>query len=111
MKIALRAVVVLLSFMLPAVAQLTPERQLARDVLKELIEINTTWTQGTRKADDAVVARLKRAGFADADINIVGPADNPKKANLLVRYRGSNPSLKPILLMAHMDVVEAKRED
>ena len=105
------ALVLALCSSLGVAQQLTPERQLAHDVFKQLIEINTTWEKGTRQIADAVAARLKAAGFADSDINIVGPADNPKKANLLVRYRGSNPSLKPILLMAHMDVVEAKRED
>jgi acetylornithine deacetylase/succinyl-diaminopimelate desuccinylase-like protein len=85
------------------------ERRLARDIYKELIEIKSGYTTGaTTPAAEAMAARLKAAGFPAADIFIGGAA--PHKANLVVRYRGSG-RLKPVLLLAHTDVVEAKRED
>ena len=60
------------------------------------------------KAAEAVAARLKAAGFPAADIQILGP--DPRKGNLVFRYRGTG-ARKPLLLLAHLDVVEAKRED
>ena len=70
-----------------------PANQLARDIFKQLIEINTTDSHGTRAAAEALAARLRAAGFPAADIQIVGPADNPKYANLVARYRGTNHSI------------------
>jgi acetylornithine deacetylase/succinyl-diaminopimelate desuccinylase-like protein len=86
-------------------------RKLARDILQELIEINTTDSVGsTTLAAKAMAKRFKAAGFADADMTIAGP--NDRKGNLVVRLRGKAGSkLKPILIIAHTDVVEAKRED
>src|SRR3954468_16015993 len=91
-------------------AQLAPHQQRAREIYKELVEINTTDTPAgsVTKAAEAVAARLKAAGFADADIHLLGPA--PNKFNLVVRYHGSGAK-RPLLLLAHLDVVEAKRED
>lgn len=84
--------------------------QLARDIFKELIEINTTDSSGnTTQAAEAIARRLKSAGFADADVKLLGP--NPRKGNLVVRYRGASSTRKPLLLLAHLDVVEARRED
>ena len=94
-----------------AAATLPPpeEQQLARDVYKQLIEIKSGFTTGaTTPAAEAMAARLKAAGFRESDIFIGGAI--PKKANLVVRYRGTG-ARKPILLLAHTDVVEAKRED
>ncbi|MBE3099213.1 MAG: M20/M25/M40 family metallo-hydrolase, partial [Planctomycetes bacterium] len=89
-------------------APVTPSA-LARDIFKELIEINTTDPSGsTTAAAEAMAARLKAAGFPAADVQVVGP--NPRKGNLVVRYRGTGAD-KPILLLAHTDVVEARRED
>ncbi len=86
-----------------------PERQLARDIYKELVEIKTGYTTGaTTPAAEAMAARLRAAGFPDADIFVGGPV--PKKANLVVRYHGSGRR-KPLLLLAHTDVVEALRAD
>ncbi len=88
------------------------ERELARSILKELIEINTTQSVGsTRKAAEAMAARLRSAGYEDRDISIVGPEGERK--NLIVRLRGASqgPARKALLLMAHTDVVEAKRDD
>jgi len=93
-----------------AAAQSKPYEQRARDIYKELIEINTTDTPAgsVTKAAEAMAARLKAAGFADADIHLLGPA--PAKFNLVARYRGTGAK-RPMLLLAHLDVVEAKRED
>ena len=86
-------------------------KMLAHDVLKELIEINTTDSVGsTTLAAKAMAKRFKAAGFTDADMAVVGP--NDRKGNLVVRLHGRPGSkLKPILIIAHTDVVEAKRED
>ncbi|HYL62150.1 MAG TPA: M20/M25/M40 family metallo-hydrolase [Candidatus Methylomirabilis sp.] len=85
------------------------EKQLARDIYKQFIEIQSGYTTGaTTPVAEAAAARLKAAGFSDADIFVGGAI--PKKANLVVRYRGTS-ARKPILLLAHEDVVEAKRED
>ncbi|HLJ46364.1 MAG TPA: M20/M25/M40 family metallo-hydrolase [Bryobacteraceae bacterium] len=85
------------------------ERQLAHDIYKEMIEIKSGFTTGsTTPVVEAAVGRLKAAGFPASDIFVGGAS--PKKANLVVRYHGTG-ARKPILLLAHTDVVEAKRED
>lgn len=87
----------------------TAAQQLARDVFEQLIEINTTESSGSATAAaQAMAARLKQAGFADSDIHVVGP--DPRKQNLIVRMRGTG-ARRPLLLLAHLDVVEARRED
>jgi acetylornithine deacetylase/succinyl-diaminopimelate desuccinylase-like protein len=84
-------------------------RKLAFDVFKQLIEINTTDSVGNvTTAAKAMQQRLLDAGFAPGDVVVAGP--NERKGNLVVRYRGKG-QLKPILLICHLDVVEAKRED
>jgi len=82
----------------------------AREIFKQLIEINTTDTPGgnVTRAAEAMAARLKAAGFADADVQVLGP--DPRKGNLVARLRGTG-ARGPILLLAHIDVVEARRED
>jgi acetylornithine deacetylase/succinyl-diaminopimelate desuccinylase-like protein len=88
---------------------LTARQQLAIDIYKELVEINTvTETGDTGRAADAVAARLRAAGFEGADVQVFKPA--PRKGNLVARLRGTG-ARKPILLLAHLDVVEAKPED
>src|SRR5436305_6410869 len=88
---------------------LTPQQQLAFDIYKELVEIDTTTATGdTKQAAEAMAARLRAAGFADTDVQVLSPA--PRKGNLVVRLRGSG-ARKPILLLAHLDVVPARRED
>lgn len=83
---------------------------LARDLLRELVETNTTHSTGsTTAAAEKVAARLRAAGFADADIRILGPVAN--RGNLVVRWRGRQSGKKPILLLAHLDVVEADPRD
>lgn len=86
-----------------------PDQKLTHDIFKELIEINTTHSVGnTTQAAEAMAARLKAAGFTDKDIFIGGPTD--RKGNLVATLRGSGKR-KPLLLLAHLDVVEALRED
>jgi acetylornithine deacetylase/succinyl-diaminopimelate desuccinylase-like protein len=85
------------------------ERQLARDIYRQFIEIQSGYSTGaTTPVAEAAAARLRAAGFSDADIFLGGAI--PKKGNLVVRYRGTG-ARKPLLLLAHTDVVEAKRED
>ncbi len=85
------------------------ERALARDIYKEMVEVKSGFTTGTTTPiAEAVARRLKAAGFPDADVFVGGAS--PAKANLVVRYHGSGRR-RPILLLAHTDVVEAKRED
>lgn len=85
------------------------DRVLSRDMLKELVEIKSGYTTGaTTPVAEAAAGRLRAAGFADADIFLGGPAAN--KFNLVARLHGKGAH-KPLLLLAHTDVVEAKAED
>jgi acetylornithine deacetylase/succinyl-diaminopimelate desuccinylase-like protein len=85
------------------------EQNLAKSIYKEFVEIKSGYTSGaTTPVAEAAAVRLRAAGFPGADIFIGGPV--PKKANLVVRLHGTGKA-KPILLLAHTDVVEAKRED
>lgn len=82
----------------------------ARSLFKELVEINTTESSGSSaQAAKAMAARLKEAGFPDSDVVVIEHA--PRKGNLIARLHGRDKSKKPILLLAHLDVVEAKAED
>jgi acetylornithine deacetylase/succinyl-diaminopimelate desuccinylase-like protein len=88
---------------------LSPQQQLAFDIYKELVEINTvTATGDTARAAEAMAARLRAGGFAEDDVHAFSPA--PRKGNLVARLHGTGQR-KPILLMAHLDVVPANRED
>src|SRR5262249_11390240 len=81
----------------------------AREIFQELIEINTTDSTGSvTAAADAIAARLKAAGWPADAVHVFGP--DPRKSNLVARFRGTG-ALRPLLLLAHLDVVEAKRED
>ena len=107
-----RPLLILFLFAATAGAQTTrpaAEKTLAHDIYKEFIEIQSGFTTGaTTPVAEAAAARLRAAGFSDADIFVGGAS--PRKANLVVRYHGSG-ARKPLLLLAHTDVVEAKRED
>ena len=85
-----------------------PHQKLARELLRELIEISTTVNVGSTKAAEAMAVRLRAAGFAESDVQMLGPS--PQHMNLVVRYRGKG-TLRPILFIAHLDVVEALRQD
>jgi acetylornithine deacetylase/succinyl-diaminopimelate desuccinylase-like protein len=95
-----------------AAAPLPPDadRQLARDMLKTLIEINTTHAHGSTEAAKAIQAWALTAGFSPGDVVLIAPPDQPTKGNVIVRYRGKRPG-KPVLFLGHLDVVEAKPED
>lgn len=82
---------------------------LAKEIFRELIGINTTQSGSATRAAEAMAARLRAAGFPEADMQIVGPV--PEKKNLVARLRGRNTGKKPILLLAHLDVVEADPKD
>ena len=85
------------------------DKQLTRDIFKELIEINTTEATGnTTEAAEAMAARLRKVGFTDKDIFIGGA--HPRKGNLVATLRGTGKR-KPLLCLAHLDVVAALRED
>jgi acetylornithine deacetylase/succinyl-diaminopimelate desuccinylase-like protein len=89
----------------------TSAQQQLRELYKELVEINTTDSAGScTVAAEAMHKRLVAGGIPAADIRIIVPPGGPKKGNLVVRYRGSGAK-KAILLLGHLDVVEARRED
>jgi acetylornithine deacetylase/succinyl-diaminopimelate desuccinylase-like protein len=89
----------------------TATREMAHDIFKQLIEINTTDSVGsTTVAAQAMAKRLLDAGFPKADVVVIGP--NDRKGNMVARYRGrAGSKLRPILIIGHTDVVEARRED
>lgn len=83
-----------------------------RALYKQLVEINTTLSVGScTSAAKAMAARLKAAGLADEDLQILAPPERPNDGALIARYPGSDTKAEPILLLAHLDVVEARRED
>ena len=84
-------------------------RQMIRDIYQQLVEINTTESIGNMTtAAEAMATRLRAAGFPAADVQVLAP--EPRHGNLVARLHG-NGSKKPLLLLAHLDVVEARRED
>jgi acetylornithine deacetylase/succinyl-diaminopimelate desuccinylase-like protein len=85
------------------------DRPLAREILEELVEIQTTGEQGTARAAQSLAARLIAAGFPKDDVHVIG--HDARTQNLVARFRGPNPSARAVLLMAHIDVVPARRED
>jgi acetylornithine deacetylase/succinyl-diaminopimelate desuccinylase-like protein len=108
--VAALALLCLACFGAPVRAQTrTAQQQLAVDIYKELVEINTvTATGDTARAAEAMAARLRAAGLSASDVQVFTSA--PRKGNLVARLRGTG-ARKPILLLAHLDVVEARRED
>jgi len=83
-----------------------------RGLYKELVETNSSWPDGScTVAAERMGARLKAAGYADADVQIIVDPAHPKEGNLTAILRGSNARLPAILLLAHIDVVGAKRAD
>ena len=95
---------------LAAASDLLPHQVLARELLRELIEIDTSDSVGDNTAAaQAMADRLLAAGFPAADIQVLGPVE--RKGNLVARYRGRDSDRKPLLLLAHIDVVEADPAD
>ncbi len=89
----------------------TGDQVLGREILKQLIEIDSTHAHGSTGVAKAIAARLTAAGFAAADVQFVAPPDHPTKGNVVVRLRGSDHAARPLLYICHLDVVEARRED
>ena len=87
-------------------------QRLARGIFQELVEINTTDSAGstTAAAEETMAMHLKTAGFALGDLRVLVPEGAPKHGNLVARLRGTGGA-KPLLLLAHLDVVEARPED
>src|SRR5690349_3344155 len=120
-RIRLRAILALapaalLTLHAAALAQqssFTPFQSLGRELLQEMVETNTEYSIGsTTKLAESLAARFRAAGFPAADVQVVGPdtGKDAKDKNLLVRYRGRG-ARAPILLIGHIDVVEAKPSD
>jgi acetylornithine deacetylase/succinyl-diaminopimelate desuccinylase-like protein len=86
------------------------DQELGRDMLKGLVEINTTHAHGSTEAAKAIQGWLLSAGFAPGDVTFLAPPDRPTKGNIVVRYHGKQ-SKDPVLFLGHLDVVEAKPED
>ena len=113
-SLAFTALVALAAPPLHAQQSLAPHQRLAREVYRELIEINTADSVGSvTRAAEAMARRFRAAGFPARDVQILVPPGKPTKGNLVVRYRGrGGPGAgKPILLLAHLDVVAALRSD
>jgi len=90
----------------------TPDEAAFRGIYKELVEINTTRSVGScTRAAEAMRAHLAAAGIAPGDMQILEPADRPQDGSLIAVLHGRDRLAKPILLLAHLDVVEAKREE
>jgi acetylornithine deacetylase/succinyl-diaminopimelate desuccinylase-like protein len=103
----MRFFAVLVSLM-PLYAQ-TSDQKLAREIFKQLIEINTTDSSGDNtRAAEAMADRFRDAGYPAGDIQVLAPM--PRKGNLVVRLRGTGAG-RPVLFLGHLDVVEAKRAD
>ncbi len=114
-RLALLAFASLALVVTPLGAQqaLTPYQQLGRDILRQLVETNTEYSIGsTTEAAEAMAVRFREAGFPAADIQVIGPDTGraARNKNLVLRYRGAGKR-KPILLIGHLDVVEARPSD
>ncbi len=91
---------------------LRPDQVTFRALYKELVETNTTLSAGScTLAAERVAAHLKAAGFTDKDVTLFSAPDHPKEGGLVAVLPGSSKTAKPMLLLGHLDVVEAKRED
>ncbi len=109
LKLLVSSAVALTSLASATAQPLTSHQQLAFDIYKELVEINTVVGIGdTARGAEAMAARLRSAGFAGTDVQVLVSA--PRKGNLVARLRGTGKR-RPMLLLAHIDVVDAKRED
>ena len=82
---------------------------LAKDILRQLVQINTTQSGSTTRAAEAIASRLSMSGFPAADVRLLGPT--PDRGNLVARLRGRGSAGRPIILMAHLDVVDALASD
>src|SRR5438067_1482198 len=109
---AVAAATVLLIAGASARAQPPSAEQRFRELYKELVETNTSLSAGScTLAAERMAARLKAAGYTDDELHLFTAPGHPKEGGLVAVYPGRNAKLKAILLLAHLDVVEAKRED
>jgi acetylornithine deacetylase/succinyl-diaminopimelate desuccinylase-like protein len=112
MRSIVTAALFAMSFCVSATADIRPDQAEFRGLYKELVETNTTLSAGScTLAAERMAARLKEAGYADKEIRLFSVADHPKEGGLVATLAGSKPKAKAVLLLAHLDVVEAKRED
>jgi acetylornithine deacetylase/succinyl-diaminopimelate desuccinylase-like protein len=120
MRLALIALAVAAFFAGPVAAQvptgkmgaLRPDQQRFFELYKELVQTDTSVTTGScTQAAGQIAARLKAAGFADDQVTLFSVPDHPKEGGIVAVYPGTSSTLKPILLLAHIDVVAAKRAD
>jgi acetylornithine deacetylase/succinyl-diaminopimelate desuccinylase-like protein len=100
------------SLSLPAMAQTRPDQLRFRALYKELVETNTSLSAGScTLAAERMAAHLRAAGYPDADLHPFSVPDHPKEGGLVAILHGSDPKAKAVLLLGHLDVVEARRED
>jgi acetylornithine deacetylase/succinyl-diaminopimelate desuccinylase-like protein len=112
MRLALLAASFLAAAAVPAFAQPSPDEAQFRAIYKELVETNTTLSTGScTLAAQRMAARLRAAGFPDSDLHLIVEPSHPKEGNLVAVLPGTDPRAKAILLLAHIDVVEANRAD
>ena len=105
---------VLLAAVLPARASdaLRPDQEAYRELFQELVETNTTLSAGScTEAAAKMATRLRKAGLPEADLHPFAVPEHPKEGGLVAVLKGRDPAARPILLLAHIDVVEARRED
>jgi acetylornithine deacetylase/succinyl-diaminopimelate desuccinylase-like protein len=96
----------------PPMAPLRPDQSAFLALYKELVEINTTLSAGScTAAAEHIAAHLKAAGFQDGDVTLFSVPDHPREGGVVAVLGGTSKSAKPMLLLGHLDVVEAKRED
>src|SRR5438876_2009656 len=96
----------------PPMGPLRPDQTAFRTLYKELVETNTTLSSGScTLLAERIAAHLKAAGFEDKDITLFSVPDHPKEGGVVAVLAGTSKAAKPILLLGHLDVVEARRED
>ncbi|MBV8681502.1 MAG: M20/M25/M40 family metallo-hydrolase [Caulobacteraceae bacterium] len=86
------------------------DQALGREILKQLVETDTTHAHGSTAAAQEIAQRALAAGFAPEDVKVIAPPQYPARGNVIIRYRGTGDA-KPILYLCHLDVVEARKED
>jgi acetylornithine deacetylase/succinyl-diaminopimelate desuccinylase-like protein len=92
--------------------QLRPDQQRFRELYQELVETNTALSSGScTQAAEQIAARLRKAGYGDGQITLFSTPEHPKDGGIVAELPGASKTAKPILLLAHLDVVEAKRSD
>ncbi len=105
-------VLLLLGSMPAQSAAPAPDQLAFRDLFRELVETNTTLSSGScTEAAEKMAARLRKAGMPDKDIHLFALPDHPREGGLVAILPGRDAAVRPMLLLAHIDVVEAKRED